>query len=79
MNFRSASYIDNVDGNDLASERYVHVAVCMPGMQSRIDFCVERATREGEEKTKEKVAGVGAGREGWEKEFLSTRSNAYPR
>jgi len=46
----------------------------MPGMQNHIDLCIERATREGEEKTKEKVAGVGAGRERWEKEFLSTRS-----
>jgi len=41
-----------------------------------VDFCIERATREGEEKTKEKVAGVedgGRGR-GRGKEFLSTRS-----
>ena len=52
----------------------MHIAVCTPGMQNHIDLCIERATREGEEKTKEKVAGVGAGRERWEKEFLSTRS-----
>lgn len=55
---RVVQYIGNVDGNDLASARYVHVAclVC-----STVDFCIVRATREGEEKTKEKVAGAGAG------------------
>lgn len=39
---------------------------------SAVDFCIKGASREGEEKTKEKVAGAG----GWErrKEFLSTRS-----
>lgn len=29
-------------------------------VRSAVDLCIERVTREGEEKTKEKVAGAGA-------------------
>lgn len=53
------SYIDNIDEDDLANARYVHVAACMRGMQHRETSFGERETREGE-KTKEKVAGAGA-------------------
>lgn len=53
----------------------VHVA-----MWYHVDFCIERATREGEEKTKEKVAGVGAGGGGKEEGIPKhPERNAYPR
>jgi len=44
-----------------------------------MDFCIERATREGEEKTKEK-AGAGVGRGRWGEGIPKhPERNAYPR